>query len=188
MYKTKIKASIKNSSSAGFTLMEIVIVIALMVIAIGVTGDIVLTLIRSYTKTQVANDIEQNVNFVSLKMENELKNALDVVAVSPSNLCFSQRNGTNTEEICYVVESVSGVLSIRRYVNSLNGSLVTDNNSLSGVRVATCNLSNVCFQQLSDSPDVVRVRLQFFQASSNSNSSFTGDVSIDNTILVRGSY
>jgi len=44
----------------------------------GLTSDMLISLLRSNTKTQVINEIEQQANFVSLKIEKELRDSVDV--------------------------------------------------------------------------------------------------------------
>ena len=61
---------VNMNAKKGYTLIELMLVIALLALTAGVTGDIIISLVRSYSKTQVANEIEQNAGFVSLKLEN----------------------------------------------------------------------------------------------------------------------
>ena len=50
----------------GFTLVELLIVVSIIIIVVGVTGDIILSLVRSYSKTQITNEIEQNAKNVQI--------------------------------------------------------------------------------------------------------------------------
>ena len=78
-------------AQAGFTLVELLIVVALVIISAGVTSDIILTLIRSYNKTRISNEIEQNGNFVILRLERELRDAsnVDTTQSSSTKLVFT---------------------------------------------------------------------------------------------------
>lgn len=169
-------------SQAGFTLVEILVVLGILAITIGVTGDIILTLIRSYTKTEITNDIEQNTNFVSLKLENELKNATSVDTVTPDSLTFTKLEGGIPVSITYAVTLVNGVNSVTR--NTLP---LTDSSQTSGVAVLDCS-ANPCFELLSTNPDIVRINMSFAQASNTSSTAFTGDIKLENTIVVKGTY
>src|SRR3990167_7157761 len=92
----------KRDSSAvgGFTLVELLIVVALVIISAGVTSDIILTLIRSYNKTRISNEIEQNGNFVILRLERELRDAsnVDTTQSSSTKLVFTILNAAGRSE------------------------------------------------------------------------------------------
>lgn len=169
-------------SQAGFTLVEILVVLGLLAITIGVTGDIILTLIRSYTKTEITNDIEQNTNFVSLKLENELKNAVSVDSVNNDTLTFTKLVGGSPVSITYAVANVGGVNSVTR-----DGLLLTDNSVDSGVQVVQCD-TDPYFELLSSNPAIVKIEMCFAQASSAASVAFTGDIKLENTIVVKGTY
>ena len=85
---------IKNK--AGFTLVEMVLVVGLLAISFGVTSDILISLVRSQTKSRVMNGIEQQANFVSLSIEKELRNAVSVrrphVSIGGSTIIIERRN------------------------------------------------------------------------------------------------
>lgn len=78
----------KNKSiakkSTGYTLLELLIVIGLIGLTVGVTGDIILSLVRSYTKTQATNELERTSNYAVTKIEKEFKNAVSNVTFGDS--------------------------------------------------------------------------------------------------------
>lgn len=80
----------KTKKSAGYTLLELLIVIGLIGLTVGVTGDIILSLVRSYTKTQATNELERTSNYAVSKIEKEFKNAV-------SNVTF----GTSTDSVSF---------------------------------------------------------------------------------------
>ena len=78
----------------GFTLIELILVIGILTISIGVSSDIVLTLIKSYSKAQTNNEVEQNADFVMNRIQRDLfANATSIVSVSSNKLTFTDKNG-----------------------------------------------------------------------------------------------
>ena len=191
-----------NNKTAGFTLIELLLVVSLLAISVGVTGDVITSLIRSYTKIQVQNDIEQNANFASLKLEKEIRNAsytiLPYVNGSGASTLFFL-NSDATKLICYRV-TYSGAGVLQRGWASTSGGIpgacsnytnVTNTSLVGGVNV-TCNTlvpGNDCFKitKAAGGPDVVKIHLEFTQVGAFGVSQ-TGSVIFDNTLVVRGTY
>lgn len=177
----------------GFTLVEVLLVISLLAISVGVTSDIVLTLIRSYVKTSVANDIEQNANFVTLKLENELKLATGVCEIQDNLIRFTTKDYTDcatSNHIRYRVANYGSPTPVQTVLRSVGGTELplTDSNISTGVALRVCDATNPCFTQVAADPYVVRVDFVFRQASSSATNSFTGVVDYNNTVLLRGTY
>lgn len=171
-----------KNNQKGFTLIELLLVVSLLAISVGVTNDILISLIRTNNKTQVMNEIEQQSNFLSLKVEKELRNSRTVnlpeAGVSSGNtiLNFTTRDGTIIE---YKV--IDGV--IKR--NEID---VTSSASPGGV-YAECSGSNGnCFSVSGPSPQVVNINIDFRQAQPGAGNSFTGKVGIKSTIVIRNTY
>ncbi len=184
---TKNILILKSSKESGFTLIELLLVITLLAISIGVTGDIMVSLTRSYNKTTVINEIEQQANFIGLKLEKELRNATNVTATTSSRLQFDSDTGT----ICY---NFSGGNLYRTtsagacaYSTSATDALIASpsiNQSLLGV-VASCDPN--CFEVTGTTPQVVNINMIFSQASGG-GASYTGNIVLKNTIVIRNSY
>lgn len=77
-----------------FTLIEMLLVVLLLALTVGLTSDMLLSLIRSNTKTQVINEIEQQANFVTLKLEKELRDALDASTGADNSLVITLRSNS----------------------------------------------------------------------------------------------
>ncbi|OGC50973.1 hypothetical protein A3A69_02450 [candidate division WWE3 bacterium RIFCSPLOWO2_01_FULL_37_15] len=195
-----------NNKTAGFTLIELLLVVSLLAISVGVTGDVITSLIRSYTKIQVQNDIEQNANFASLKLEKEIRNAsytlLPYVNGSGAMTLFFL-NSDATKLICYRVSFSGGAGVLQRGWASTSGGIpgactnytnVTNTSQIGGVYV-TCNVLVPglpdCFKitKAPGGPEVVKVHLEFTQANVGYPTvSGTGNVIFDTSIVVRGTY
>lgn len=181
----------------GFTLVELLLVVSLMALSFGVTSDILVTLMRSFNKTTVINEIEQQAGVVSLMIEKEIKNA--AVVTNPggdTNILQFEDNLGNVARYQYEVYGgigtiyrypswgdISSVANRTRFAITGNPQLIT--NVVGGVNI-TC--SGGCFRVNSGRPTVVQMDFTFFQAQANPNSSYTGKVLISNTIVVRNSY
>ncbi|MBU0534759.1 type II secretion system GspH family protein [Patescibacteria group bacterium] len=176
---------IKNNIQKGFTLIELMLVVVLIAVSVGVTNDILMSLVRSNNKTQVMTEIEQQSNFVSSKIERELRNARSVTTplagAFGSSLVFETKDGTTIE---YNVDTTSGL--IKRKVNTGTLTNITSNNNPGGV-VATCG-SPSCFSVSGFNPQIVNVSIKFSQAQPGAGSSYSGQTTIQSTVVVRNTY
>lgn len=166
----------------GFTLIELVLVISLLALSVGVSGDIIISLIRSYSKTQVTNEIEETANFLTLKLEKELRNAqrtsVPALGASGNTLTFLNRAGDT------VTYALTAQHQINRTVSSGGSFPLTISAVGSGGVVIDC--PGGCFTLIADSPQVVRLNINV--KSGNSSPTFEGNVTLNNTIVVRGTY
>lgn len=168
-----------KNNQKGFTLIEMLLVVLLLALTVGLTGDMLLSLIRSNTKTQVMNEIEQQANFVTLKLEKELRDALDA-NTSADNLTLTIKLRSNID-INYRLSG--GVL--QRSVGAGDYVPLTSDASPGGVAVS-CNPT--CFQIIGTNPQVVKTDLKFEQAQAGAGPTYKGDVTINSSIVIRSSY
>jgi prepilin-type N-terminal cleavage/methylation domain-containing protein len=178
-----------QSQSQGFTLVELLLVIALISISVGVTGDILVTLTRSYNKTAVLTEIEQQANFIGLKLEKDLRNATNVATASGGTEISFDLNGTL---VCYRVISSGSYTNIYRatgscpVANSTNALLATP--SITGTSIGlNMACTGTCFTVTGSNPQIADISMTFSQATGG-GSSFSGNVVLKNTIVIRNSY
>jgi len=174
----------------GFTLIELLLVVALTSLAVGVTGDILVSLIRGYNKTNVINEIEQNANFISQKINKELRNAAQITQLDPTGdspplqgetgneVTFVDRDGIT---INYKVEND---VMTRNYDGGGDEAL-NINNPPNGV---TISCDTPCFTLLEDNPQVLEISIKVEQAGSPSTVVFQGDIMLEDTIVIRDTY
>lgn len=186
MYKNKI---FKDNS--GFTLIELLLVVGLLALSVGVAGDIIVTLIRSYNKTQITNEIEQNGNFVMNKLENELRSSQTVT--DPTTLNLGQTSLTFERDVAGTTATITYELQngklYRTYDDGTSSTtaILTNDDSVKGVTV-TCP-ANSCFTLIKRDPDVVLVNFNLQNVGSTGVAKpFTGSMDISSTIVLRGSY
>ena len=187
MELAKRTQSIKNNHNTGFTLVELLLVIALIAISVTVTGDILVSLIRSYNKTNVINEIEQESNFVGQKIEKDLRNAT-IVTVQNSGTQLSMQ--TLTGMIYYNYANNNLYRSTTGFSTSANDALVSNavtTTTIGGVNISQIGAAQV-FELLPGTPQVVNIKMRFNQAQASPVVSFEGEVQLINTIVIRNSY
>ena len=171
--------STKNSQK-GFTLIEMLLVVLLLALTIGLTGDMLLSLIRSNTKTQVMNEIEQQANFVTLKLEKELRDALDAnISNGGNTLTIKLRSNSD------VTYNLNGNILRRSVRIPLSYVNLTSSASPGGVAVSC---TGGCFQITGTDPKVVRTNMIFRQAQAGAGTTYRGEVKIESSIVIRSSY
>ena len=168
------------NNQKGFTLIEMLLVVLLLALTVGLTSDMLLSLIRSNTKTQVINEIEQQANFVTLKLEKELRDAIDA-NIDDSSLVITLRSNS---QVTYQLNE-SNVL--QRQVGAGGFVNLTSSSSPGGVKV-TCADASPCFDVTATNPKTVVTRLLFEQAQVDAGPTYRGDVKIESTITIRGDY
>jgi len=190
MYKEILNVLKKNlkASSSAFTLVELLLVVALLGLSLGVTTDILLSVTKSYNKTQVLNEIEQQANFVSLKMTKELRTATNIYdpTTDPGDLGTTLRFLTRSgDEIKYYIED--GVIYRQVTVLDVPGTTyqVTSPTGIEGVSVIC---TDKCFTLISENPDIITFSLVFKKPNLSPLSTLNTDIKIEDTIVLRGTY
>ncbi len=169
------------NNQKGFTLIEMLLVVLLLALTVGLTSDMLLSLIRSNTKTQVINEIEQQANFVTLKLEKELRDSMDASTGAENSLVITLRSNS---QVTYQLNE-SNVL--QRQVGAGGFVNLTSSSSPGGVKV-TCADASPCFDVTATNPKTVVTRLLFEQAQVDAGPTYRGDVKIESTITIRGDY
>lgn len=196
---------LKNKSK-GFTLIELVIVIALLAITAGVSADIITTLVRSYSKTKLINEMELAGGNVLTKISKEVKSSNGVyqiddfydssnVPVCGNTISFYKPNSEgDVVKTVYSVDTGTGeVTKINdpdgvNVVSSLldpadSGSIVVDTNSATNGGIGTD-----FFCWINAAPNVIYMRLPLKQAGSGVGVTNQISITVEETIVVRGGY
>jgi len=152
-----------EKENKGFTLVELLVVIALLGISIGVTNDILVSLVRSYNKTQIKNEVEQQANFVGLKIERELRSATGITSVGYTNTLTISKEGSAS-----VTYKLNGN---KLQVENPTGAAAVDLTSsfgTGGVAVSCMLTGSTCFSVVGTTPQTVKMHIRFAPVSGNS--------------------
>jgi prepilin-type N-terminal cleavage/methylation domain-containing protein len=179
------KNIIKNKK--GFTLIELLLVVAILGISMGVTTDILLSVTKNYSKTQILNEIEQQANFVALKITKELRNATDLTlptlgSADGNSLQFLARDGN---EVKYYLDN--GTL-FRQDIIGGNTSPALPITSSVGNEGISVSCTTKCFTLMAENPDILGISLIFNKANLSLLSTLNTNIKIEDTIVIRGSY
>lgn len=173
MNTQKLQLCEKDRNDLGFTLVELLVVIALLGVSVGVTNDVLISLLRSYTKTQMEIELEQQSNFVGLKLEKEVRGAQRVSTngsggTGSSNTIVVERHDGST--VTYTAGS-SKITATYPPASAID--MTRDMN-------VTCP-TGFCFTVSATDPTVVSMNIRFAPTGVNSQS-------LINTITVRDAY
>ena len=172
----------------GFTLIELLLVVSLLGITFGVTSDILISLVRNQVKTQVQNSLEQQANFVALKIEKDLRNAYSVTDNGTNKFIVNGRvNG-----VPYIVDYTHSGGVINRKESTFSAILpLTDTSLPGGVTVTCTGAGTICFSISGVSPTKITLSMRFTPSNLGTSAATpanTGFVDINTTFVVRGTY
>jgi len=177
----------------GFTLIELLISIALLAFVVVLSSDTIITIVRTNTKAQGANEVESVANFLSLKLQNDIKNSLDATVTNENRtLTLTKRDGSTV--VYRAVPYSSG--DSPPYLTWLIPELIPDeiseevpltNDSSSGKIGVECD--GKCFVKTGGGthPVSTTISLRIFQFNSP-GTIFSSEVNFNDTFTVRGSY
>jgi len=176
-------------TSGGFTLVELLLSIALLTFVVVASSDTIITLVRTNMKAQGANEVESIANFLSLKLQNDIKNSLDATVTDSNNtLTLTKRNGST---VIYKHKAGSDSGDSPPYITwqlpDETSEVPLMNNSSSGKIGVEC-IGN-CFTRFGGGnyPVSITLNMRVFQFNAP-GTVFSSEVSFNDTFTVRGSY
>lgn len=187
---------INGQKNNGFTLIELLIVVALLAISAGVTGDILISLVRSFNRATIYNEIEQQANFVTVKLEKELLNGKDLKVYGAVNnqIDFDYTDPQTGEitRIGYLVNPNDTMYRQRGVSPGFPASgpynVLLDTNNITGVKVSCPASSGKCFTVSTGTPQIITYELQFEHAGSMPLGTSKGKVIVNKTVVLRNTY
>lgn len=168
----------------GFTLIEILIVIALMAVLTGVGADLFINSLKAYQKSQIMNQLSQNGNYVMSTILNTARNAKEVsVDDAKKILTIKEQGGTNITFNLKPSPQDSRVGIITKGEET-----ITNSNPASGIDV-DIGASSFEVAGGSDTPQTLTVILKISQPPDTPlNRSYETSVTLTNSVIIRGEY
>lgn len=179
----------------GFTLVELLISVSLLAIVSLVSVNIIVSLLRSSVKAQMAIDIEQASSFVFLKMENDIKKSYNA-ETSPSGKTLTLYQGspvspvTMTYKIAFGASDCSGANMGCVLLNTIkltDDTLVDEKPTLFAVSVDSAS-SGFTLVTASGKTTAVNITIKFVKPNNSGAKMFNAETTLDTTVVLRGSY
>lgn len=141
----------------GFTLLEILVVMAILGILIGVASSVFISVLRSQNKTQVINEVRQNADLVINLIERDVRDASNLSPPSGNTLTITRDSG----DIIWtcVPEGANNNGHFTRDIGS-GPETVTNDDTLRGVSV---DCTGGVFDVTGSTSFIVRVRFSMNQ-------------------------
>lgn len=172
----------KNNKA--FTLIEVLVVIGVLTVVAGLGASIFSSLLRSYNKAHIVNELEQNGNFVLSIMEQQIRNAIDVREVT-NGIEIVVRDAGTTKQFVYVPDNCSS--GSNGYIRDSEGNILTGTNLISGVNIT--DASFVVNDSGTDLPKTVDISLTISQAcDAPDRLDYQAQAHMQTTVLVRAGY
>lgn len=160
--------------SSGFTLVEILIVITLFAFVGVIATTVLVTSLRTATKTNFVNAVKENGNFAMTEMSNAIRYAKNVQCANAAPFTTITVTATDSSQLVFDCNNGS--------INE-NGSPLTDTNTVAVV-ANSCNIT--CTQQnLTENP-VVQISFSLkHNTSSNLPEQISSPIQFTTSIFVR---
>jgi prepilin-type N-terminal cleavage/methylation domain-containing protein len=167
----------------GFTLVELLVVIGLVLIIGTVGTNVITSILRSYNKAHIINEVEQNGNYVLSLMENQIRNAQSVSPTgTTSSLTVTTQEGAT---ITYTITSAGGIGVVQKTSGGVT-EVLSNNNLTTGVNIDTTNSH---FVVSTATPSSVQIVLRLTQApNAPGRVDYQAETTLRTTVVVRGGY
>lgn len=170
----------------GFTLIEILIVIALMAVLTGVGADLFINSLKAYQKSQIMNQLSQNGNYAMTTILNTARNAKQISVDGSSKLTITDSSGITTifQILATTTEPEVGIIT--KKVGDGEPEKITNYDPSSGINIDT-GISS--FVLSAGTPKTLTVILKISQAPNTPiNRAYDTTITLTNSVIIRGEY
>ncbi len=177
--------SIRNQRA--FTLIEILVVVGIIIIVSGLAAGIFSSLMRSYNKAQIVNELEQNGNFVLSVMEQQIRNAGDAEEIT-NGIEIEYRDGGSTAAKQFIFVPPDCANGQNGYIMQDDASnILTSTDPVTGVNVTSATFTvNQVNVDLAKSVDIALTLTEACEAPNRLD--YQDQVDLRTTVVVRGGY
>lgn len=163
----------KNNASSGFTFIELILYVALIMIVFGSLNSFGLITVREQQKSSIISEVGASGRFISEKIKREIKNAKGINSVTSSSINL-QTFKTATDPT--IIELVGGNIQIK-----LGAASAVVLNPI------YTNVSNLSFTNLTSSDAKTKnIKYSFtIQSATNSSQIFTNSMDIQGDAEIR---
>ncbi|MCX6783532.1 MAG: type II secretion system protein [candidate division WWE3 bacterium] len=181
------KQQTTNNNNRGFTLVEMLISIAVIAVVGVLGGDILIASVRSYNKSQTINQLTQNGDFALSQMTESLRNA-SVINQVVTNLTSSSISYVDQFGNLKTYNMVDGSVSCS---SNDNGSLNDNTNQLLNTNISNNPTARLIAGSFVASTDLKLVTISMTLGQPCSNGTRidnTATTTLTTTVVVRGGY
>ncbi len=169
----------------GFTLVELLVTFGLILIIGTVGTNIIASILRSYNKAHIINEIEQNGNYALSLMESQIRNAGSVSPTDTTTQTLTVTPQEGSTITFSITTGAGGIGVVQRTVEGIT-EILTNDNLVSGVSVDTTNSQ---FVISNTTPPSVQIILQLRQApNAPGRVDYRAETTLQTTVVVRGGY
>lgn len=172
-----MKLSIKNK--AGFTLIEIILYIALVSIFISGAIHFAWDIVYARAKSGVEREVNENLRIASDRISYEIRNASAINSISSSSLCLGSSDATYNPILIYLS---SGQVHLGWGGGSVNCTSLTNDVLLTSNNVT---VSNLTFTSYSSAPATYNVAFSFTVDSTGTRSEWQKSQTYRSTVEMR---
>ncbi len=174
----------------GFTLIELLVSVSVTAIIVAVGGDIFLSVIRSYNKSNITNEVEQNGSYALTLMEREIRNASRIVSpVSSGTQSFITLEDplNNRTEYFFAAGSGAGDTclngSVQKRLADATEQVLTNTSRIEGINVTALSFS---VTRNDPAPPSVTINLAINQGcGASSRIDYQSSINLTTTVSLR---
>jgi len=167
-----------SGKTAGFTLVEVLVVILSFGILAVAGSSLFISILKGAAKAEIEKEIKQNGDYAINVMERMIRNAREIVNCSSSSIRIKNPDGGYTTFNCRVNDQVASIASNSAFLTGKNVTL--DSNG-----EANCSSGNLTFSCTSGNPPTVGISFTLYQKGSSVRPEEKAQAKFETTVSLR---